>query len=114
MAAGARLPKYLFGSRTRERFLKLLGLVEQTYVSEASELLGESIVAIHRVATDLERDNIIASRLMGRTRVFELNKRYQQYAKLRDLLRAMGEADPQLIRALSSMRRRPRRAGKAI
>lgn len=114
MAVESRLPKYLFGSRTRERFLRLLGLLEQTYPSQAAELLGETVVAVQRVVTDLERDGILASRLMGRTRVYELNKRYQHFRPLRELLMSMGQSDPEIVDAATRVRQRPRRTGKAV
>ncbi len=114
MPAEPRVAKYLFGSRTRERFLRLLGLLDQTYPSQAAELLGEQLVSVQRTANDLERDGVVASRQMGRTRVYELNKRYQHYRLLRELLMSMGQTDPQLVEAVSAIRQRPRRVGKAI
>ena len=114
MSPEARTPKYLFGSRTRERFLRLLGLLEQTYPVQAAKLLNEPLLSIQRAAADLERDGILASRLMGRTRVYELNKRYQHYESVRDLLARMGQADPGVVTAAASLRQRPRRARKAV
>ncbi|HYZ16605.1 MAG TPA: hypothetical protein VE591_09400 [Candidatus Acidoferrum sp.] len=76
--------------------------------------MGEQIVSIQRTASDLERDGIVASRLMGRTRVYELNKRYQHYRQLRELLMSMGQADPELVEAAGTIRQRPRRVGKEI
>ena len=114
MPAEPRVAKFLFGSRTRERVLRLLGLLEQTYPSQAAALLGEAVVSIQRTVTDLERDGILASRLMGRTRVYELNKRYQHYRQLRELLVSMGQGDPELAEAVAAVRQRPRRTGKAI
>jgi len=94
--------------------LRLIGLLEQTYPVQAAKLLGEPLLSVQRVAADFERDGILASRLMGRTRVYELNKRYQHYATLHDLLARMGQADTELVDAVSATRQRPRRAGKAV
>jgi DNA-binding transcriptional ArsR family regulator len=107
-------PKGLFGSRTRERILKALGLLEQSYPRELSTILSEDLSMVQRALDDLERDGILASRLMGRTRLFELNRTYQHYASLRDLLVRMGQADPETVEAAAQIRRRPRRARKQI
>lgn len=114
MPAEARSPKYLFGSRLRERLLRLLGIVDETYPSQAADVLDEPLVMVQRVASDLERDGILASRLLGRTRVYALNRRYQHYRVLRELLAHMGQADPQTVAAAGRIRQRPRRAGKPV
>ncbi|HEV3085840.1 MAG TPA: winged helix-turn-helix domain-containing protein [Candidatus Elarobacter sp.] len=106
--------KGLFGSRTRERILKLLGLLEQSYPRELATVLDEDLSVVQRAVDDLERDGILASRLMGRTRLFELNRTYQHYVPVRDLLARMGQNDPETVAAASRLRRRPRRAGKEL
>jgi DNA-binding transcriptional ArsR family regulator len=106
--------KGLFGSRTRERVLKLLGLLEQSYPRELAAVLDEDLSVVQRTANDLERDGVLASRLMGRTRLFELNRTYQHYAPLRDLLVRMGQSDPEIVAAAQRLRQRPRRAGKEL
>ena len=68
------LSKGLFGSRTRERVLKLLGLIERSYARELARVLDEDLSVVQRTVDDLERDGILASRLAGRTRIFELNE----------------------------------------
>ncbi|MBV8371010.1 MAG: hypothetical protein JO036_19015 [Candidatus Eremiobacteraeota bacterium] len=106
--------KGLFGSRARERVLKLLGLLERSYPRELAVVLGEDLSVVQRTANDLERDGVLASRLMGRTRIFELNRTYQHYAPLRELLSRMGQSDPEIVAAAQRLRQRPRRAGKEL
>jgi DNA-binding transcriptional ArsR family regulator len=106
--------KGLFGSRARERVLKLLGLLERSYPRELAVVLGEDLSVVQRTANDLERDGVLASRLMGRTRIFELNRTYQHYAQLRELLVRMGQSDPEIVEAAQRLRQRPRRAGKEL
>jgi DNA-binding transcriptional ArsR family regulator len=106
--------KGLFGSRTRERILKLLGLLDRSYPRELALVLDEDLSVVQRTVDDLERDGILASRLAGRTRLFELNRTYQHLPVLRDLLVRMGQADPETVAAAQRVRQRPRRAGKAI
>ena len=104
----------LFGSRTRERVLKLLGLLERSYPRELAAALDEDLTTVQRAVEDLERDGILASRLAGRTRLVELNRTYQHFAALRDLVVRMGQSDPETVAAAQRIRQRPRRAGKAI
>ena len=108
------LSKGLFGSRTRERVLKLLGILERSYPRELATLLDEDLSVVQRAANDLERDGILGSRLAGRTRLFELNRTYQHYAPLRELLARMGQSDPEIVEAAARLRRRPRRAKKEL
>jgi hypothetical protein len=77
-------------------------------------LLGEDLSVVQRTMDDLERDGILASRLMGRTRLFELNRTYQHYAPVRELLTRMGQSDPEIVDAAQRVRQRPRRAGKEL
>jgi DNA-binding transcriptional ArsR family regulator len=113
MNVAARL-KGLFGSRTRERVLKLLGLLERSYPRELAALLDEDLSMVQRTLDDLERDGILASRIMGRIRLFELNRTYQQYGLLRELLNRMAQVDPEITEAAQRVRLRPRRARKAL
>ncbi len=106
--------KGLFGSRSRERVLKLLALLERSYPRELARLLDEDLSVMQRTLNDLEQGGIVASRLMGRTRLFELNRTYQHYAAVRDLLLHMARNDPETVAAAQGVRRRPRRALKAI
>jgi DNA-binding transcriptional ArsR family regulator len=106
--------KGLFGSRTRERVLKLLGLMDRTYPRELAALLDEDLSVVQRTVDDLERDGILASRLAGRTRIFELNRTYQHYAPVRELLARMGQSDPDTVEAAQRVRLRPRRAQKEL
>jgi DNA-binding transcriptional ArsR family regulator len=106
--------KGLFGSRTRERVLKLLGVLERSYPRELATLLDEDLSVVQRTVDDLERDGVLASRLLGRTRLFELNRTYQHYAPVRELLARMGQSDPEIVAAAQAIRQRPRRARKEV
>ena len=98
--------KGLFGSRVRERVLKLLGLLERSYAREMAASLDEDLSVVQRTMDGLERDGILASRLAGRTRLFELNRRYQHYLPVRDLLTRMGQSDPDTVIAAQHVGRR--------
>lgn len=106
--------KGLFGSRIRERILKLLGLLERSYPREIAAILDEDLSVVQRGMNDLERDGILASHLAGRTRLFELNRTYQYYTPVRELLVRMGQTDPETVQAAQRLRQRPRRASKEL
>ncbi len=87
-------------------------MLETTYPSELAQLLGLRTFTVQTILASLEREAIIASRLMGRTRVVTLNPRYFAHAELSALLWKLGQRDVELQTRLAARRRRPRRAGK--
>ncbi|MFP2897320.1 hypothetical protein [Corallococcus sp. 4LFB] len=87
-------------------------LLEGTYPSELAALLGVRLYTVQSILTSLEREAVIASRLMGRTRMVSLNPRYFAHAELSALLWKLGESDTTLQNKLAARRHRPRRAGK--
>jgi hypothetical protein len=102
----------LFGGRVRTAVLTAVRLLGETYPSELAMLLGVRLYAIQRVLESLESEAVLASRSVGRTRQISLNPRYFAHRELSALLWRLGREDTDLQRALSSLRRRPRRAGK--
>jgi DNA-binding transcriptional ArsR family regulator len=102
----------LFGSRNRTAVLVSLRLLEESYPSELAALLGIRLYTVQQILRSLERDAVIVSRNLGRTRRVTLNPRYVGLKPLRDLLWLIGSHDTELQRALAIKRRRPRRPGK--
>lgn len=102
----------LFGSRARTSVLIAIRLLEETYPAELASLLGLGLYSVQRILTSFERESVIASRSMGRTRQVSLNPRYFAHRDLAALLWTLGERDTDLQRLLAAKRRRPRRAGK--
>lgn len=92
--------------------LVAIRLLDETYPSEVAALLGVRPFTVQSILTSLEREAIIVSRLVGRTRVVSLNPRYFAHAELSALLWKLGEHDVGLQSKLAARRRRPRRAGK--
>lgn len=103
-----------FGSQTRTRLLLALELLGQSYARELARLLGASLSAVQKGLASLERDGLIAGRLMGRTRLFQINPRYFAVAQLRELLAKVMVADRDLKARAAELRRRPRRTGKRL
>jgi hypothetical protein len=62
----------------------------------------------------LERDGLVSGRQVGRTRVVQLNPTYFARDELEAYLARLGESDAELRRAVQSLRRRPRQAGKPL
>lgn len=87
-------------------------LLEQTYPAELAVLLGVRPFTIQSILASLERESVIVSRLIGRTRTVTLNPRYFAHSELSALLWKLGEHDVDLQARLAARRRRPRRAGK--
>jgi hypothetical protein len=102
----------LFGTSTRTAVLVAIRLLEGTYPSELAALLGVRLYTVQSILVSLEREAIIVSRLMGRTRTVALNPRYFAHAELSALLWRLGAHDVELQARLAARRRRPRRAGK--
>ena len=61
----------------------------------------------------LELDGLVVGRAVGRTRPFTLNPSYIAKRELAAYLATLADADPDLQRAVVTLRRRPRRTGKA-
>jgi DNA-binding transcriptional ArsR family regulator len=104
----------LFGSRTRTRILEYLALAEESYSAEIVSALGGTKLTIQRILRDLEDLGVVASRLRGRVRLVSLDKTWYAAAELRALLGRMTSADPEILNAAASVRRRPRRPGKPL
>ena len=103
-----------FGSMSRTRILVSLSLLGTSYQRELSRLLDVSPSVAQKALSSLERDGLVAGRLMGRTRAYSLNPRYFARAEFEAFLRRLAEADTQLQARAAELRRRPRRAGKRL
>ena len=105
-------PSQLFGTRNRTMILVALRLLEESYVSELAAMLGLRHYSVQAALASFEKEAVIVSRALGRTRRVSLNPRYFAYDELTRLLWKLGEADVSLQKMLATRRRRPRRPGK--
>jgi len=103
-----------FGSATRTRVLLTLSLLGESYARELTRLLGARLSGVQKALQSLERDGIVAGRLVGRTRVFQLDPRYFARDPLKLFLRRLAEPELQLQQRVAALRRRPRRTGKPL
>jgi hypothetical protein len=102
----------LFGGRNRTRVLLAIRLLEETFPSELAALLDLRLFSVQTILASFEREAVIVSRMMGRTRNVSLNPRYTAFKELAALLWKLGQQDVPLQAQLATRRRRPRRFGK--
>jgi len=103
-----------FGNANRTRVLIALSLLTQSYARELSRLIETPLSGIQGALRTLERDGLVVGRMVGRTRVFEINPRYFARQELEQFLVRLREEEPELRSAVEGVRRRPRRTGKPL
>jgi DNA-binding transcriptional ArsR family regulator len=104
----------IFGSDARDRILGVLALLDSSYPRELARILALPLFTVQRAVDDFERLGVLATRVVGRTRLVELNRRWFAAAELRTFLQRIAEADPRFGAVAATVRRRPRRAGKSL
>ncbi|HEY5257902.1 MAG TPA: hypothetical protein VIJ12_05920 [Candidatus Baltobacteraceae bacterium] len=104
----------LFGSVRRTEVLMGIALLEETYARELARVLEAPLLSVQRIVDALDREGIVATRLIGRQRRVTLNPRYFARKELEPVLRRLAQGDQRLLDAVGSMRRRPRRKGKPL
>ena len=102
----------LFGSRVRTDVLIAVGRLGSAYLSELARLLGKRPIEVQRAVSSLERAGVLETRLVGKVRMVELNRRFPEYQQLADMLLVMSER-PLYAGRWKTQRRRPRAMGKA-
>lgn len=91
-----------------------IGLLGSSFPRELSRLLGTPVSAVSRALAGLERDAVVAGRLVGRTRLYTLNPAYFAKRELEAYLARLADADTDLLIQVESLRRRPRRLKKPL
>jgi len=104
----------IFGSPRRTETLVLLALLEESYPRELARLLEAPLLSIQNIIDALEREGVLSTRLLGNQRRVTLNERFYGFKPLKELLLRLAEGDPRLQSIVGSLRRRPRRRGKAL
>jgi DNA-binding IclR family transcriptional regulator len=106
-------PPELFGSKPRSEILIAVALLGDTFPRELSRTLGLPLITVQRILNALERQGVLASRLIGNTRLFSLNERMYGASELKTFLRKYA-LSTNIEQRLATLRRRPRRAGKEL
>ena len=104
----------LFGSRIQTAVLMIVGLLRESYPRELSRLANASVSTVSKYLDRLEAEGITVSRYIGKERRVSLNPRFVGYEQLIALIERLTLAEPEIRDAVNSVRRRPRRRGKAI
>ena len=104
----------VFGTRTRTNILLLLALLEESHASELARLLDVRVYTIQNSLETLEQAGLVVGATVGQTRRIRLNPRFFAREELGALLDRMARNDKELQKRVATLRRRPRRVGKAV
>lgn len=105
----------IVGSEGAERVLLFLAARDGGYAREIARAWSMDVSTVQNHLLRMERDGLLISRTVGRTRVFEFNPRYAFTGELEALLsKALALLPPDIHAKLTLQRRRPRRTGKAL
>ena len=85
------------------------------YPREIANSWSMDVSTVQNQLLRLERDGLLVSRTVGRTRVFEFNPRYAFKDEVKALLdKALTRLPPNVQEQLTLQRKRPRRTGKPL
>lgn len=98
----------IFGNDNAERVLQYLLAKENGYLSEISEFYNVAPSIMKKQVDKFEAGNVIVGKNIGRTRVFELNKRYPFYNELIALLKKARMAYPEELKEKLLQKKRDR------
>ena len=107
----------LFGNESIERVLFYLFKNKTCYALQLKKQFKTSLSSMQQALLRLERGGILASTLVGKTRVFQFNPRYLFLAELLSFLRHAYETLPEEFKKKyyeTPVRKRPRRTGKPL
>jgi predicted transcriptional regulator len=105
----------ILGSKSRERVLAFISARKEGYAREIARFYDTDLAPIQKQLDKLELAGILASRMVGRTRLYTFNPRYAFLKELQALLeKAVSFYTPEEREGLLMVRRRPRRRGKPL
>lgn len=94
--------------------LVAISVMEESHATELARVLGVGDNTARNAALTLEEAGLIVGTSEGRARRLRLNPRFRAAAELKVLLDKLALGDPALLAAIAGLRRRPRKAGKAL
>lgn len=105
----------LVGSTSAERVLMFLTAREIGYAREIAQAFDVAPSQIQRVLDRMERDGLLVSGVIGRTRLYEFNPHFAFREQVRALFKDVIEKSPSSVQSkLLENRRRPRRKAKPL
>ncbi len=103
------------GTPTAERVLLFLYARQEGYAPEIARVFGIDTTSVRGQLGRMERDGLLISKLVGKTRIYQFNPRYPFLKEVLDLLARVMELAPKAVRDKLLMdRRRPRQTGKPL
>lgn len=104
----------VFDNTSATRVLLFLQNYGEAYASRGARTYGDMAVSRAKEQLDkLEVAGLIVSRMIGRSRVYDWNRRNPTVAPLRDFLQSILDSlSPEIQRSYFRQRQRPRRRGK--
>jgi len=103
----------LFGSKTAENVLMYLFVYQEGYPTEIARVFSLPVSMVQKQLQKFEDGGILASRLVGKVRIYQWNPRYPYLDELKKLLAKHYEYLPEYIRdKFYRHRTRPRRKNK--
>lgn len=103
-----------FGSRARTSSLLVLRLLTESYAREIAPISELSLSSVQKGLQSLERDGLVAARLVGRTRLYRVAPRAYARRELESYLDRLLAIEEGLRSRAQRMRRRPRVTGKPL
>jgi hypothetical protein len=105
----------LVGSKSSEQVLVFIEARDAGYAKEIADFFNSNLFAIQKQLARLEAADILVSRTVGRTRLYQFNPRYPFLKELKSLVSKALDFYPDEIRQnLLMNRRRPRKSDKPL
>lgn len=105
----------IVGSTSAERVLLFLAAREEAYAAEIARTFATDLSPIQKQLERMERDGLLISRKVGRTRLYGFNPRNPFVPELKELLeKALSMCPQSLQQTLLLNRRRPRKKAKPL
>jgi len=105
----------ILGSKSCEQVFVFLAARDEGYATEIARFFDADLYAIQNQLERLEGADVLISKKVGRTRVYQFNPRYPFLEELRNLLTKVLSFYPEDIKeSLLMNRRRPRKKDKPL
>ena len=107
--------KSIVGSESCEEVLIFLTARDEGYAKEIADFYGSKLYAIQKQLKKLDDANVLVSKKVGRTRLYQFNPRYPFVKELKVFLEKVLSYYPDdMQERLLMNRRRPRKSGKPL
>jgi predicted transcriptional regulator len=105
----------ILGSKSKEQILLYISGRNEGYAREIARYYNTSTSPIQSQLDKLEINNVLVSKVFGKTRVYYLNPRYPFVQELKQILdKTISFLPKQEKEKLLMVRKRPRRKGKPL